>query len=514
MKTPSDELFKLIRSLTPNEKRHFKLSVIDAGEKSYMKLFDLIDSQESYNEALIVQQLKNHPIVRNLKKWKTYISEVILRSLEAFHRDDDPESIIERELQRSRILHNKGLLHQSEQHLKKARKLIALSENYEYLPSLNKLDYLNLIAEPQPAKAQAQFRNEVTKDSNRINSIKTSMEYRELLFRIMPFALDAKTDSLKKNDDYIIKFTHHPLMISGPKDNSFICQHYYHLIRNILLSIQKKWTKNDCIKQKKWITHIESDKTKLYERSSYYLNAINYMIITLAKTGEIGKIEHYFLKFLHFVQRLPLKKRNRESRALISSIINNYIHVQLMEFNAHKAIEAWDYMQKIGGHLERSQYANILLYFNLIYAYFLSEDYHKALYFANKISSDKIFVNKRNQARLNIFLLMIHYELGNYEVLNYMARSTQRYLVKSGTCSEYDKLILNYFERKLSRLVDKKEEVQLFSVWKRELSKLSKRSSLYLDSNSLFNFSDWLDNKIERRTLAEIMKRKAMQAKR
>lgn len=475
-----------------------------------MKLFDLIDNQESYNEALIVQQLKNHPILPNLKKWKTYIFEVILRSLEAFHRDDDAESIIERELQRSRILHNKGFLHQSGQHLKKARKLVAGSENYEYLPSLNKLDYLNLIADPQPDKAKTYVRNEAVKDSEQLESVKISMQYRELLFRIMPFALSAKTDPLKKNDMRLIKYIRHPLMISGAKDRSFICQHYYHLIRNILLSIQKKWTKNDCIKQKKWIAHIESDKTKLYERSSYYLNAINYMIITLAKTGAIGKIEHYFLKFLHFVQHLPLKKRNRESRALISSIINNYILVQLMEFNANKAIEAWDYMQKTGGHLERSQYANIMLYSNLIYAYFLSGDHRRALYFANKISSDKIFINKKNLASLNLFLMMIHYELGNYGVLNYTARSTQRYLVKSDTYSEYDKVILNYFERKLSKPVDDKEEKQVFLSWKRELSKLSKRSSFYIDTNSLLDFSYWLDSKIERRTFSEVMKEKSM----
>ena len=56
MKTVSEELFQLIKSLSKQEKRYFKLyaSRHVIGEKNkYVQLFDAIDKQAAYNEEKI-----------------------------------------------------------------------------------------------------------------------------------------------------------------------------------------------------------------------------------------------------------------------------------------------------------------------------------------------------------------------------------------------------------------------------------------------------------------------------
>ena len=56
---PSDELFKLIKSLTKSEKRFFKLSSsLQSGEKNYLKLFDAIEKQLEYDEEDIKNTFK------------------------------------------------------------------------------------------------------------------------------------------------------------------------------------------------------------------------------------------------------------------------------------------------------------------------------------------------------------------------------------------------------------------------------------------------------------------------
>jgi hypothetical protein len=56
---PSNELFKLVRSLTKSEKRFFKLSSsLQSGEKNYLKIFDFIEKQEVYDEDELKKAFK------------------------------------------------------------------------------------------------------------------------------------------------------------------------------------------------------------------------------------------------------------------------------------------------------------------------------------------------------------------------------------------------------------------------------------------------------------------------
>ena len=55
-----EELHALIRSLTANEKRNFKIMTDVIGQNSnYTKLFDAIDKQQHYNEADIKSHFKD-----------------------------------------------------------------------------------------------------------------------------------------------------------------------------------------------------------------------------------------------------------------------------------------------------------------------------------------------------------------------------------------------------------------------------------------------------------------------
>ncbi|MBC7863814.1 MAG: hypothetical protein IAF38_12640, partial [Bacteroidia bacterium] len=66
MKTPSDELFRLIKSLGAQEKRFFKLSVSDNKEKNnYTLLFDSIDKQDAYNENELRKKIKHKGLLDN-----------------------------------------------------------------------------------------------------------------------------------------------------------------------------------------------------------------------------------------------------------------------------------------------------------------------------------------------------------------------------------------------------------------------------------------------------------------
>ena len=58
----SDQLFKLIHSLSKGEKRFFKIyttRINPTGDKKFLRLFDAIEKQEMYDEDAILRKEKS-----------------------------------------------------------------------------------------------------------------------------------------------------------------------------------------------------------------------------------------------------------------------------------------------------------------------------------------------------------------------------------------------------------------------------------------------------------------------
>lgn len=88
MKTPSDSLFKLIKSMTMSEKRYFKIyssrHQLKKGN-SYVTLFNAIEKQNNYDEKLILKQFKNKGIFNRLDLVKGHLHKMILASLKFYN---------------------------------------------------------------------------------------------------------------------------------------------------------------------------------------------------------------------------------------------------------------------------------------------------------------------------------------------------------------------------------------------------------------------------------------------
>jgi hypothetical protein len=134
---PSNELFVLIKSLTKSEKRFFKLSSsMQNGEKNYIKIFDYIDSQETYDEYLMKDHFKGETFVKHLPSEKNHLYKLILKSLRAFYSEQTVSSQLKEELKNIEILYNKALYKECAKFLKRAKRLAWEYEKFYYLIEL------------------------------------------------------------------------------------------------------------------------------------------------------------------------------------------------------------------------------------------------------------------------------------------------------------------------------------------------------------------------------------------
>ena len=70
----SDDLYQLIKSLTNNEKRYFKLfASLQSGKKNYLRLFEAMDKQQVYDEGKVKEPFKGEKFINHLPSEKNYL---------------------------------------------------------------------------------------------------------------------------------------------------------------------------------------------------------------------------------------------------------------------------------------------------------------------------------------------------------------------------------------------------------------------------------------------------------
>jgi hypothetical protein len=131
---PTHDLFDLVHSLTKSEKRFFKLqSSLQAGEKNYVRLFDLLEKTDHYNEEFVKESFKGEVFLKHLPSEKNHLFKLILKALRSYHGENSVRSILKQALKNVDILHSKGLHEECKKELKRAKKLAVSYEFFYYL---------------------------------------------------------------------------------------------------------------------------------------------------------------------------------------------------------------------------------------------------------------------------------------------------------------------------------------------------------------------------------------------
>ena len=85
-KASSEQLFRLIKSLSKSEKRQFRLismRLSDDQDKKFLRLFDVIERQNKYDEQKILKKIPESPRTQ-LPNQKAHLNHLLMKSLR-FH---------------------------------------------------------------------------------------------------------------------------------------------------------------------------------------------------------------------------------------------------------------------------------------------------------------------------------------------------------------------------------------------------------------------------------------------
>lgn len=506
MKTPSDELFQLIRSLNSREKLYFKMQSGKAINGSvYVDIFDIINGLKSdiYEEERVKMQLKDRSKIKNLKHSKSRLSEAIIESLEKYYSDDKGDVEIQRLLHQAEILEKKKRNSAAGKILLKAEKLALDYEKYESLLIIlsKKVRHFRINGEVENLKKF--IRSDIAKEQVYIERLQNQIQYRNMLNEIN--LITTQYDSVvgnKKLESKIERIRQHPLLSSPAKALTYnSLRNYYYILFDCTL-LTGQYDEKAYAEAKQWVRHVESKGRLDPSYDDNYLVSLSHLLLNQKNRNKEHEMEETYERAKAFYLELPPKRKSNFLMSFFISITSNYISSLTMLGKAVKAAKTWE---EISGYITFriiSSSSQIILAGNLVFTYFILARYHEALKWTNFILNNPTDSVKQDiQIEMRTIALVIHCELENYEVLKYLARSTRVYLKKAGRYGAFERMQMDFFEKEMHLAISRREEMELFISLRSALARIVKKRSV----NYKFDFIKWLDSKIQNRSFAEFV---------
>jgi hypothetical protein len=500
-----EKLFRLIKSLNGMEKRYFRLavSVHDTEGKNYMQLFDAISRQNVYNEKALRAALGGKAILRRFDMSKNYLYRLVLNTLLNYHRQSSVEQQLLDALEKASILYNKMLYKSCLEVLQKAQKLALRFESYEILLKIIQMISRVAIEEKKDTRFMEPFHQAQQQAFERIQKIN---EYYKLYHRLYTFFTkkgnDLRVKGVKKEYEKILQ---HPLL-SEQKPNGYEEKNYYYLTFALCYFCLGDARKSYEFTQRR-LQLIKSNPERIKENSDAYIITLNSVIFYGSVICKVKESEDAFRRLQEFLFTWPDK--HHKIFVAYDNMMALYITAGFFRKGIVYAQMAESELPKYETKLFDSN--KVSLYHDMFYVYFGCREYERSLRWLNKLLNETApGVREDIQMTARITNLVLHYELGNFDLLPYLLRRTFSFLLKRKRLHKLEKILLQFMGKLLHvNPFVKREITALFVEIKEALEKVTQDPHEAMVLTEYFDYISWLESKIENRSFEKIVKEKA-----
>lgn len=505
--TASEELHKLIKSLSQAEKRFFKIysSRHVIGEKNnYVLLFDEIAAQKNYDEVAIKEKFKGLYFMKRFASVKKYLHALILKSMRSFHSGTSIDIELKEMLIDIGFLYQKGLYRQCKKLHAKAEKLAIETDKKTRL--LEILEWkAKLLQVTDRDSAFKHFHKDVFKEESKIlNTIKLSLEIKSEVLDI--FALIRKQGFARSSEDLDLIYK----VINKYKNLNynnldFNDKYYLNYIKTVYYTSSGDNEKG-LIFTKRNIDLLESIPTKLREEEfEKYIVSLNNLVVNLIhlqKTNEINP----------FIEKIrSLATHNIRENILLWVTSYKLIFGVIIRSGDYDQAEkiVGDVASGVDFYHDKIPATDIVLFkYNMAIVYFAGKQHSKAIRMLNEIINDsELSLRDDIQSFARLMRLIIFWEKGEQDLLPYATISAYRFLYKRKQLYKFERLVLQFIKEKVPHINTSAKQKIAFIALKSELEILMK-DPLEKKVLEYFDFLTWVESKIRRMDFKILAKEK------
>jgi tetratricopeptide (TPR) repeat protein len=503
----SDTLFQLIKSLEKAEKRHFKLYIKRNSHNQDLKvveLFDALDKLNEYDEIQLFKKLKSieKPQLANVK---VHLYKQLLASLRLLKSTDSIDLQLNEQLDYAHILYKKGLFNQSLKIIEKAKETAKGNHKINYLVqaiALEKRIETLHISRSMQTKAE-----QLSEEINEVNfRIDTLARLSNLAMLLQSWFIKNGHARNAADEKKIEQYLHQNLPQNAWQQKGFYEKMYLH--------------QSYCL-----YSFIKQDFLQYYRHAQQWVSIFDEQPSMIrVETGN-------YIKGLHTLLSANFYLRNYQKFALVLKQFEQFAHTPRVQEHDSFRIQAFVYITsaKVNQHILQGTFAEgislvpgivkqmnddtlfidehriLIINYKIASLYFGNEDYGTAIDYLQKIINESTDVRSDLQCYARLLHLITHYELGNYELVEYLTKSVYRFMAKRENLTTVEEEMFSFLRKsfQIPRTEVRAElEKLLVKLKTLEKNRLETRSFTYLDVIS------WLESKVQRKTLSEVLQTK------
>lgn len=504
---PADTLFQLIKSLEKGEKRNFKLFVkrnYSGADLKFIRLFDVLDGMKEYDEVLLLKKAKSIK-KQQLSNIKAHLYKQILASLRIIRDENNIDIQLHEQMDHARILFNKGLYLQS---LKVLDKMKETARDHHQLTYLQQVLFFEKKIETLFITRSMQNRaDQLTQESNKVNEqLAVVNKLSNLSLQLYGWYIQHGHARNKKDVDDLQAYFQRNLPDKKNLSGSFYeklylyqCYSWYAFLRQDFLQYYRY--------TQKWVDLFDEYKDMLFVETAIYLKGLHNLM-----SAHFYLLNHIKLKEsvrnLEQFTKHKLITDNENNRILAYVYLyTSKINLCFLEGNFSKGLRLVPFLEKMlkeyGLFLDFHRV--LVFYYKIACLYFGSGDNERAIDFLNRIINQKSDLRNDLQCYARLLRLIAHYELGNFELLEYLTKSVYRYMAKMQNLSKVEEEMFAFLRRSFqvgAHALKPEFEKLLEKLKKYEGNPLETRAFVYLDVIS------WLESKIHNVNVQDVIREK------
>lgn len=502
----ADTLIRLVHTLTKAEKRYFRLHTsLQQGSKDYIKLFDLLEGQIFSDTAAVRETFTRLHPGATYEVSSKYLYKVLMDCLLHLRLQQHPSAILaggllKVEILFERSLHNKALheLQRIGQSAKRAEfHLLQLASLQMEMHTQHMLDFEEMSEQDLLAK-QAEV-NEMLRTIRHLYQHRSL--YEQLRYRMLRKGTvrtvqqkEALNDLLLHELDLVSQAP--PETLQSRKTHLLFQANYLLITGNFNEALKTFYELNALLEQHEQIwAHTPAE----------HLYVIEGILDSLRSTRHYAELRLFLDKIRHFKSDAPYMEVMVHRLLFIyetASYIDAGDFKKALELQQTYALTLFAQMHL----LDIGKQAEIHLYQALVHLG--NEDINKAY-----ACLDQVLQRTGTFSQLPIFrtfkliYLLLHYEMGNHDYIRYETRAFRRLLQgDSHHAHQLEKIVIRFLRQGPLPPV----MANRITIWKKISQQLEEvRTSRYeMQLLKLFDFAAWIEAKLKKKPLAEVLQEK------
>lgn len=508
-KPASEQLFRLVKSMSKSEKRQFKLlskRTSPEETKKFVSLFDAVDSMHEYDETTLRRKVPQIP-ESQIPNMKAHLYEQVLRSLRLSSTKKNQVLQIMLYLENANLLYNKCLYHDALHLLDKAKLKALQSDHSTILPEILELEK-NALRQGMRQNIEARSEHIIKEARSSVKTIQTINGFSNLALKLNSYyqkqGFIRSKEDLQKTKRYLQK----NLPAYDESKLTFIERvHLYYALSGYYLFIHDFEQAYGIATR--WLELFSASPEKKTYQLEMYIKALNTTLVCQNKL-------FLYDEFVTTHRQLIAIKRNKSVVQTKNINLNLFKTIYIHEINRHFMLGEFKSGTRIVAKFQNElneiihlldKHTILILYYKIACLYFGSNSFKIAIKWLNLIIHEPDTTLREDlHAFARIIRLICYFEMGDDEMIEMNIRATYRFLLRKKEFGKYESLILKFL-RDVQNVYSVSEVIGKFKHLKTQMLKLE-RDTYERRAFNYFDIISYLESKIEGRSIESVIKEK------